>query len=163
MALLKRIINRRNNLILLLLPFFVACSDNSIYDESFKVSDELWNIDETIICEVPISDTLSSHNIYIHLRHADGYPYSNLYLFINTQMPGGGQSIDTLECILADANGRWLGKGLGDIYDCLIPFKKNVRFPHSGNYTFSIQQAMRRDELPLIMDVGMRIENNSKN
>ena len=66
-------------------------------------------------------------------------------------------SNDTLECILADEKGKWLGNGLGDIYDNQILFKKNVRFPLAGKYTFEIQHGMRADIVPLIMDVGLRI------
>jgi gliding motility-associated lipoprotein GldH len=77
---------------------------------------------------------------------------------VKTTFPNGKFSTDTLECILADEKGKWLGKGLGDIYDNQIPFKRNVRFPQAGTYVFEIQQGMRSDNIPLIMDVGLRIE-----
>jgi gliding motility-associated lipoprotein GldH len=67
-------------------------------------------------------------------------------------------SNDTLDCILADEKGKWLGSGIGDIYDNQIPFKRNVRFPLPGTYSFEIQQGTRKDDIPLIMDVGLRIE-----
>ena len=67
-------------------------------------------------------------------------------------------SNDTLECILADEKGKWLGTGIGDIYDNQIPFKKNVLFPKKGKYKFEIEQGMRTDIVPLIMDIGLRIE-----
>ena len=50
------------------------------------------------------------------------------------------------------------GKWNGDIYDNQIPFKRNVKFPAAGKYMFEIQQGMRIDNIPLIMDVGLRIE-----
>ncbi|MBK9478712.1 MAG: hypothetical protein IPN99_07715 [Bacteroidetes bacterium] len=37
-------------------------------------------------------------------------------------------------------------------------FKKGVRFRKTGTYRFTLEQAMRVENLPLIMDVGMRIE-----
>ena len=36
--------------------------------------------------------------------------------------------------------------------------KSNFKFPQTGNYTFMLEQAMRVDPLPQIMDVGIRIE-----
>lgn len=65
---------------------------------------------------------------------------------------------DTMECILADADGRWLGNGLGDIWDNKFLFKKNVKFQKPGTYEFVFNQAMRLDSLPMIMDAGISIE-----
>jgi gliding motility-associated lipoprotein GldH len=73
-------------------------------------------------------------------------------------MPGGKKITDTLECILADENGKWLGKGTGHIVDNRVPFKRNVIFPDTGKYTFEIEQAMRMEKLPEVYDIGLRIE-----
>ena len=76
--------------------------------------------------EVNIADTITPHNFYINVRNADGYPYGNIFMFIKTTFPNGKMSNDTLECTLADEKGKWLGSGIGDLYDNQIPFKKNV-------------------------------------
>jgi gliding motility-associated lipoprotein GldH len=144
--------------ILLIAVLFQSCDRNRIYEHNVQISDQLWDSTEKVVCEVDVKDTLSPTTFYINVRHADGYPYSNLYMFIRTDFPNGKKALDTLECILADESGKWLGKGLGDIYDCQIPFKRRVRFPMSGKYIFTLQQAMRVDKLPLILDVGLRIE-----
>jgi gliding motility-associated lipoprotein GldH len=81
-----------------------------------------------------------------------------LYLFVNTVFPGGQIQRDTLECILAAPNGRWLGDGLGDIWDNRILLKDQVKFPQAGEYRFELYQAMRINPLPGIMDAGIRIE-----
>ena len=59
---------------------------------------------------------------------------------------------------LADDKGQWLGDGMGDIWDNRALFRERMRFPQSGLYTFEIEQAMRQNPLPQIMDVGLRIE-----
>ena len=97
-------------------------------------------------------------NFYVNVRNADGFPYRDIFLFIKTTSPDGKIYNDTLDCILADEQGKWLGDGMGDIYDNQIPFKRNAHFPIKGKYVFEIQQGMRTDNLPLIMDVGIRIE-----
>lgn len=154
---------KRKNLFLLPLTIlmsivFVSCDSKKVFDENKKISDEVWDADEKISFEVTITDTITPHNFYVNVRNSDGYPYSNIYIFINTVFPDGKSSRDTLECILADETGKWLGDGLGDIWDNQILFKKNVRFPLSGKYTFVMEQAMRTEHLPLILDVGLRIE-----
>ena len=138
--------------------FLTACDNKRIFEENKDIPDNNWASTNIVKFEVPIKDPSTPANFYINVRNADGYPYSNIYLFIKTTFPNGKFSTDTLECILADEHGKWLGKGLGDIYDNQIPFKRNVRFPLAGNYLFEIQQGTRSDHIPLIMDVGLRIE-----
>lgn len=142
--------------VILLLLF--ACDNHRVFDKNEEIPDNVWDVKNKIIFEVEITDTLSAHNMYVNVRQAEGYPYSNLYVFLNTKFPDGKTSSDTLNCILADLNGKWLGDGAGDIFDNRIPYRRNVRFPVVGTYTFEIIQAMRDEKLPLIMDVGLRIE-----
>jgi gliding motility-associated lipoprotein GldH len=63
-----------------------------------------------------------------------------------------------VELTLADARGKWLGSGYGNTRDNRILFKKNFRFPEAGTWHFELEQAMRMNPLPQIMDVGLRIE-----
>ena len=144
--------------VLLCLLFFSSCDNNRIFEENKKIPAEGWSSSNVLKFDVDITNIEVPTNFYINVRNADGYPYNNLFLFIKTIFPNGKMSNDTLECILADENGKWLGSGMGDIYDNQIPFKKNVRFPDPGKYKFEIQHGMRSDVIPLIMDVGLRIE-----
>jgi gliding motility-associated lipoprotein GldH len=135
-----------------------ACDSSRIFEENTSIPDKGWDSSNIVKFDVEIKDPSTPANFYINVRNADGYPYSNLFLFVKTKFPNGKQSNDTLECQLADENGKWIGKGIGDIYDNQIPFKRNVRFPLAGIYHFEIQQGMRIASIPLIMDVGLRIE-----
>jgi gliding motility-associated lipoprotein GldH len=83
---------------------------------------------------------------------------SNLYMFITTTAPSGHSIVDTVEVVLADDKGKWLGSGLGDIWDLQQPYKQNVRFAQRGSYSFEFEQAMRVERLPFILDVGLRVE-----
>lgn len=137
---------------------FSACDKDRIFEQNKDIPESGWDSSNVLKFSVDIKDPAMPANFYVNVRNADGYPYSNLYLFIKTKFPNGKQSNDTLECILADDKGKWIGRGLGDIYDNQIPFKRNVRFPMAGTYSFEIEQGMRARTIPLIMDVGLRIE-----
>ena len=132
--------------------------DTALFHDSQKIPNKIWQRDHTIRFEVPVEDTMKSYDFYIDLRNEGTYPYSNIYMFVNTTFPSGGSARDTVECILADRTGRWLGSGLGDIWDNHILFKKNVRFPTGGTYIFEFDQGMRMDALPDIIDLGISIE-----
>lgn len=110
-----------------------------------------------------ITDTLSGHNVFIDVRHTGDYAYSNLYLFVDLEGPGGRTKRDTVECLLADPMGRWLGKGTGFIFasrtrDAKVLYRLGNRFPQAGRYAITLEQAMRDDPLPGIIDVGVSIE-----
>lgn len=135
----------------------VACDTKRYYENNLPIKNEVWNVNDKPFFEVEVEDTLQLFNFYINLRNNSSYEYSNIYLFLNTYFPNGEQSRDTIECMLADARGYWLGKGT-EIIEHQILFKRGVRFPMSGVYRFEFEQAMRKDELEDILDVGLRIE-----
>jgi gliding motility-associated lipoprotein GldH len=79
-------------------------------------------------------------------------------LFLNIEFPDGTTLRDTIECILAQRNGQWSGKGFGKIRSNSFLFRTNVWFPQPGNYVFRMEQAMRTELLEGIADIGLRIE-----
>jgi gliding motility-associated lipoprotein GldH len=145
------------------LLLFSSCDKNRLFEENQKINDYIWDVKDVKTFTVDVSDTISQNNFFINVRNSDSYAFSNLYIFIKTTFPNGRFSHDTVECILANQEGHWLGKGLGDIWDNQIPFKKAKRFPLKGKYTFQLEQGMRINRLPQIMDVGLRIETTIKN
>ena len=143
--------------------FIVSCDPSRVFEENKKLDDNNWDKDNALTFIVNINDTIHNHNVYINVRNAGFYNFSNIFLFINTRFPDGQMKRDTFECILASPDGEWLGDGSGDIWDNRILFKENVRFPVTGEYRFELIQAMRINPLPGIMDAGIRIEKAEKN
>jgi gliding motility-associated lipoprotein GldH len=152
-----------NFLLILFLSFVISsCDKNVVFEENVKLPENRWEQTNAIVLKPDIQDTIQPHNLYINVRNAGGYQYSNLFLFFTTETPGGAKERDTVELTLADPSGKWLGQGMGDIYDNRILFKRNFRFPEKGIYTFRLEQAMRVDPLPQVMDAGIRIERSGK-
>lgn len=151
-------INARWIFLLLLCGVFTSCDPSRFFEENKKVVKGEWDQNTPLVFQVSVEDTASLFNVYINVRNAGSYRFSNLYLFVNTVFPGGQLERDTLEITLASPDGRWLGDGLGDIFDNRILFKEDVRFTQPGEYSFELIQAMRINPLPGIMDAGIRIE-----
>ncbi len=141
-----------------LLLLFAACDDSRIYEENKKIEGNRWKSNEPVEFEVEITDTNQAVNAYVNLRNTADYGFSNIYLYLTTTFPGGKESKDTLNCMLADKNGKWMGTGAGDLLDNRIMLKRNVYFNQKGKYKFRFEHAMRVDPLPNITDVGFRIE-----
>jgi len=137
---------------------FASCDPDRVFEKNIRIPDGIWDRNNPVRFEVVVEDTITPHNLYINIRNAGMYPVSNLYLFVTTIAPSGHTIKDTVQIILADERGNWLGKGLGDIWDNQQLYKEQVRFAQKGEYIFEYEQAMRLEKLPFILDVGLRIE-----
>ena len=142
-----------------------SCNKNIVYSKYERIDENKgWPAKKLINFETEMTDTNQLYNVYINVRNAETYPFKNLFMFLHTTYPDGKTSVDTIECVLANEQGHWLGKGLGDLYDSNILLKKNTHFNHAGKYKFALEQTMRYgnkneiDPLFLIMDVGITIE-----
>lgn len=155
---MKRIRNHNVFLFTSFVVMLLSCDPNQVFEQNREIEDFAWHKDSIIKFEVNISDTINPHNIYVNIRNTSRYEMQNLFLFIKTTSPNGYELCDTFECYLADERGKWTGSGWGDIYDNQFIYKKNIRFPVSGVYTFKYLQAMRTDELEYISDIGLKIE-----
>jgi gliding motility-associated lipoprotein GldH len=147
-----------NFLFPLLIISLISCDPARVFEKNTRIPDGIWERDNIVGFDLVVEDTISAYNLYVNVRNANLYPMSNLYLFITTTAPSGHSIRDTVEVILADEKGKWLGSGLGDIWDLQQPYKRNIRFAQSGKYTFEYEQGMRIERLPFILDVGLRVE-----
>ena len=136
---------------------FASCNSTSIFNKNVELPSLGWYKNNAVSFNINISDSLTNYNFALNIRNTTNYRYSNLYVFLITEFPNGNISRDTIECILADKEGKWLGKGWGDVKENQISLKSGLRFPLTGNYRFLIQQAMRVDTLKGIHDVGLSL------
>lgn len=153
----------KNNpvLLLLLIGFLLSlssCSENVLIDTNTEFENKSWNQNDAFVTKFDVLDTVNNYNFFITLRNTEDYPYQNLFVFLTTTFPNGKTKRDTINCPLANMQGKWLGKGFGGIYDNRILYMARKRFPLNGDYTIKIEQAMREEDLIGVLDVGVRIE-----
>jgi gliding motility-associated lipoprotein GldH len=142
----------------LIFLLLLSCDKNRVFEKNVKIPGNAWQKSNIIHFNVNISDTSSSHNVYINLRNRSQYAYSNIFMFITMHAPSGESVRDTFEITLADDRGRWLGRGIGNALSNQVLYLQNVRFPYRGVYVFDIEQAMWDEKLENIIDIGLRIE-----
>jgi gliding motility-associated lipoprotein GldH len=130
-----------------------------VFDQYQRIENDRWSWEDSIDFLVPIQDTTSAHDILIQLRHTTDYPLSNLYMFVDIKGPSGQTMKDTINFILAENSGKWIGKGVGNLREIAYLYRKNTVFPDTGVYEITIEQAMRLPEVP-ISEIGVRIELN---
>ncbi len=137
--------------------FILSCTNQAIFDDFLETKD-IWESKNFAGFNVEVTDTISPYDFYINISNSVDYEFSNIYLFLKTIFPDKRYTIDTLECILADKSGKWIGNGFGKYRNNQILFKQKGRFPMAGEYRFEIEQGMRSTTLAGIHSIGIRIE-----
>ena len=141
-----------------LLVTLVSCDRSVVFEENLRIKNATWDRNEKAFFEFEINDSSAIYDLYLNFRHGGDYPYQNIYLFIESRSPSGQIAKDTAQMILADNKGRWMGKGIGDIFDYQYRFKRGPLFPEKGRYYFEIEQAMREESLDNVTDIGIAIK-----
>jgi gliding motility-associated lipoprotein GldH len=134
-----------------------SCESDVIFEENKRIEQGVWKAVDGAHFEFETNDTTTLHNFYINLRNREDYPFSNIYFFVEMEFPNGKKSVDTVECSLADAGGKWIGSGSANLYDNRFLYQQAKQFPLAGRYKVDIHQGMRTEELKGITDVGFRL------
>lgn len=143
---------------LLMLIFLVGCSTSG-EDVIMNPINNKWNKKTAQKFNLEIKDPQNPKNIIFVVRNNNEYPYSNIRFIVNFKNPKSKISqIDTLNYVLANPKGEWLGTGFGETKETLFQYKLNYKFPEQGTYEIAVQQAMRNDNLPGIEDIGIKVE-----
>ena len=140
---------------------FTACDKDKIFEQSKTIDKDTWLSNDFIRFNVNIPDNTIPVNYYLIVRNTTDYKYSNIFFFVRTKLPDGTMLTDTINCVLAYPDGKWVGKGIGkyrEVTQLLIP---NSLFPQKGEYVFEFEQAMREDKLKGINAIGIRIEESN--
>lgn len=135
-----------------------GCGEPPLVAETEDVPLEGWDSQQSLAFHWDVQDTLLRHDVLLDLRHTQDYPHSNLYLFLTYRFPNGKSRVDTVECTLADARGRWRGSGFGDLVDQRFLLESGVRFPLRGRYGLEVVHGMRNDPVLGVSNVGLRLE-----
>ena len=147
-------------LALLVLPFLLfSCDTSRVFEQNVPVAEGVWKSNEAVSFAAEIGEIGKIKNLYFNLRNDLTYTYSNLYVLSELTLPNGNTEKDTLEFILCDRSGKWLGNTSGGLVTHQILFQRKVRFPTPGTYNFKFMQVMRDEKLGGIKEIGLRIEN----
>ena len=115
----------------------ISCNTNIVYEDYKTFENQIWKADSSVVFNHSFSDTICNYQFVIKVRHTTDYEFQNLFLFIKTE------ETDTLELMLANKEGAWLGRGIGDVREMEFLYRKNKKIPKKGDFIFEIEQAMR--------------------
>ena len=148
--------------LLLVVAFLASCRPAPQYQEHFTIPGTRWDAAFQPVFRFHIEDTAARYQLFLTIRHSDAYPFSNIWVNIDTRAPG-----DTafgkmrFEVPLAAPSGQWLGRGFGELWEQRVPVTSLMRpaaFPKKGDYIIRLTHDMRRNPLPEIYNIGLRLE-----
>lgn len=151
-------------LLVILIAAATSCDRKMILDK-YQNTGDFWQKDSAVVFNFNPPDTLKPYNLFINLRNNNDYGFSNIFLITELYFPNGTIQTDTLQYMMANPKGEWLGNGFTDLKENKLWYKENLRFPSLGSYQVQIRQAVRKTgaaegiaELKGISQVGFRIE-----
>lgn len=140
----------------------VACRPSPQFQEHYNIPKAQWASSFQPRFQFDITDTAAAYQLFLLIRHTDAYAFSNIWLRLESRGPmDNGFKKILVEVPLAAASGRWLGRGMGEIWEQRVPInslQSPAFFPHAGRYTVRLTQEMRRDPLPEVLTIGLRVE-----
>lgn len=119
---------------------FFSCEVEKTHHHSFL--DSNWNSKQIVKFDITTKDSTQARISNISIRHNDSYRYQNIIFFLNHSYKENIISTNTIELLLAEDDGRWIGKGKSNIKE----FSTTILSPkiyQNGIHTFSLELAMR--------------------
>ncbi len=147
-------------LLSVLLPVLcTSCLKNKVYEKNYSIENMQWLRNDTLSFEVEVTDTISSYNLLINVRHRTDYAFSNLWIDLTTIFPSDTSGNLQVQLKLGDnEEGRWRGDCMTDICDAQISIIEGLRLHEKGKYRFLLHHNMRSNPLDGIMSIGLRLE-----
>jgi gliding motility-associated lipoprotein GldH len=135
-----------------------SCTQLDTFEKNTSIPGYQWQSSLEAKGSFAITDTATTYNAYIVLRHTDAYKYNNIWLNVGIQPPADTMHYQKVDLQLGtDAKG-WVGTGMNDIWEQRQLLFMGRQFKKPGTYSFSIKQIMRDDPLPAVMSAGLRVE-----
>lgn len=146
--------------LLVFLVWMVSCKQQvGVFEKNTAIPSYNWNKNFAATGSFNITDTLSSYNIYLVIRHADSYQYNNIWLNVGLKSPGDSLYIQKINLSLGNDATGWEGSGMNDIWEVRKLLNGQPRrFIKKGTYSYEIRHIMRENPLKGIMSAGFRVE-----
>ena len=90
----------------------------------YNFDEKKWGEKDSLIFSFDIAENNSEKIISFFFRNSLDYPYRNLFLFIETSNDSSILHTDTVQYLISNKYGQWLGRGFGKTRDNYFIFKE---------------------------------------
>lgn len=147
------------HLLFLLTMFLCSCGTAVLYEEHKDIPEFGWRYADTLNYEFSVTDTLQIYDLYLTLWHNREYPFQNMYVNVNTTFPGGQRLTERLSLEMMDeGHSTWLGDCGSGHCRLELSLQRGAFFQQPGTYQITLEQFTRRDTLPGVEKIALKIE-----
>ena len=136
----------------------LSCQQEVVFTEFKALPGCGWEADSMVKFIPVLEDSIAVYNMQLTVRHTDRYAYQNLWLFVDVKHDSVLLRRDTIEAMVANDRGEWLGSGMSK-YTLPLLYVENVQL-QNGEYEVVVQQGMREEVLQGITDLGLKVIRN---
>lgn len=136
---------------------FTSCDTNTPYYHYAHTPIDEWEKNDTLRYDVQPLKKGGEHQITVALRLNGAYPFRKLYLIMEQDIyPRLQYKTDTICFDVTSKEGRFTGNGIS-YYQYTVPVCRE-HFIEKDSIHITIRHAMKRDILPGISDIGIKLE-----
>lgn len=136
-----------------------ACTKTDLFEKNVPIPGHAWAYSFKPQIKFDIVDTTSSYQIFIVVRHTDAFRYNNLWVRLKSAAPGDSAVVTQQFDLPLATQHKWTGTGMDDIFEHrILLYRRPVKFTKPGEFNITLEQVMRENPLPEILNVGIRLE-----
>jgi len=149
---------------LLILAAVSSCTTSPYYQKQDAIPAAKWDYSFQPVYRINIPDSGHKYATYLIIRHDEAYPYANIWVKMMVKAPGDSTFNKgvRIERQLADPLGKWQSNAMaiGGIWEHMMRIgpKEAPLFDKPGTYEIRLEQVMRSNPLPSVLNVGIRVE-----
>ncbi len=142
---------------LLLAAVITACESKVVYDRYDDTPVVGWNKADPLTFDIPPIDSTDNYAMDGGLRINGAFPFMSVTLIVETSIPNRKASLcDTIVCQTINKAGKPVGDGVS-FFQTRFPVR-DIRLEKGDSLHITVRHDMRREELPGIINVGIRLE-----
>lgn len=143
---------------LIVLLGLMACDDKAVYHHYKPTLLAGWGKTDTLTFNIPPLEATASYQFSVGIRTVVTFPYQSIWLVVRQYLNQYKFSrIDTIECKLANSKGDVTGQGIINYLHTFPLYTQTLYKGQTGK--IRIYHIMRREELPGISQIGIKISN----
>lgn len=135
----------------------VGCNNNVVFKEYNAFENVSWNKRDVLDFDFQVQKS-ESLDFYLAIRHHTNFPFSFIKVNVTLFTPDGEMRSRDYHFRLKNRESKWLGDGMGELWDIELPIRKDMIFNKSGMCKVSIENKMDKVETPGLIEVGLIVK-----
>jgi gliding motility-associated lipoprotein GldH len=156
--------NTRYFSLFLLFVFLLSCDEGGVYYQYRHIDKGRWYSDSIIQFQIDATVLTPGmpYDLSIEISTNGRYPYRDIWMQVTHNLIDTTLQSEALHYLVADDYGRWLGDGVGGLFQLSLPLYLSVPLDTTSDYVVQLRQIMDADPLPGIEKIGLKVTTRDK-